>query len=182
MRTIFQIACCVLTLLTAPLRAQNDDDPAFNFHFKTIVESAIYECDILGNKTPGIPVDEAPAQAVFAKIGETTDDMVIIRFWNWTSTDKQNKFNFVGEDKNQRKYFLMSKTDFKTKTIPRYTTKPSFAAGTIVVPVKARFNAFDFSTDTHLLSRRYSFSVLSRKVIWYQSRTSRPALVTPHAI
>lgn len=139
-------------LFTGLLSAQTDNDPPASYHYKLVVEAAIYECDILGNRVAPTTLYEAPAHAVFSKIGETGDNFVIIRFWKWkdVNPDKQLLLNYTDSTQQNRKYFLISQADFTAKAIMRYPTHASFSAGTIVVPVKARFDQFDFSTDTHL--------------------------------
>ena len=124
-------------------------DTTVGYHYKTIVETGIYPCDINGNNKQDT-LYEAPKGAIFTHIGNT-NGYVVIRFWDWeSSSDKVEKFNFTNAEKNKRAYFLMTTADFLSKTKRRYSTKPSFAIGTAAVPFKLRGNPFQFSTDVSL--------------------------------
>lgn len=143
-----------LLLLASPLNSYSQtgdpDTIPHLFHFKLLVEAAIYECDITGKQLSPTP-HAAPAEAIFSKIG-TSGNFVIIRFWKWKDKNavEQEKFNYADSSKNVRKYFLLSIADFNAKAIPRYRTSPSFTMGTVIVPVKIRTSPFDFSTDVTL--------------------------------
>ena len=61
---------------------------------------------------------------------------------------------YTDEKLSKRKYFLANRTDFEARTKKyQYTSKllrPSFTAGTVLIPVKLRFNNFEFSKDVTL--------------------------------
>ncbi|HMQ48361.1 MAG TPA: hypothetical protein PKA00_13190 [Saprospiraceae bacterium] len=144
------IALCCIGLASAIPSALIGQSPN-TFHFKLVTEAPMYECDITG-KTLSDKVVEAPVNSVFTTIGELKDS-VIIRFWEWNDKeeDKQLTLNFMDTSKQEYRYFLLPKSHFNSgRVIPRYRTKPTFSAGTIVIPVKVRSSPFDFSTDITL--------------------------------
>lgn len=142
-----------LSLVAGLLQAQDTTPGTANisFHYKLLVEAPIFECDLTG-KQLGDTIYEAPARAVFSVIGQSGSNW-IIRFWVWSDDDeldKQIALNYTDELRTTRKYFLLSQVDFTAKAVPRYSTRASFSTGAIVVPIKARFSPFDFSTDVHI--------------------------------
>lgn len=154
MKTIFKFLPLMLLTAGYSISAQERIKQIPSHHFKTTVESAIFECDILGNRTSDSVAHIAPGYSNFAKVGETVDGKwVIIRFWRWDYGNSDQRIDSMANkqlSKGAIRYWLMKKEDFNGKTVPRYSMRASFSSGTIVVPVKARFNQFDFSTDTHL--------------------------------
>ncbi|MFK7905425.1 MAG: hypothetical protein AB8B69_09885 [Chitinophagales bacterium] len=130
------------------LQAQSQADSLFiGHHYRVIVESAIYVSDILGNKTSDTKLYEAPLDSHFTCVGATDEDFVI-RFWVWKNDDAKNKiFNYADSTKQGHRYFLMDKTDFKTKNQKRYSMKPSIAIGAAAVPFKIRRDPFLFTND-----------------------------------
>ena len=153
-RNILVLIPLLLLICTHSLLAQDRIKQVPSHHFKTTVESAIYECDILGNRKGDSLVHIAPAYSNFSKVGKTLNgEWVVVRFWRWKYGSSDQLIDSMTNKQlsnGKMRYWLMKKEDFNAKTIPRYSTDASFSSGTIVVPVKARFNQFDFSTDTHL--------------------------------
>lgn len=142
------IITMVMAMIARQALAQEEEK---TFNYKLLVEVPVVECDIEGNI-----LDEtvlvAPREAIFTKLRAKNADTVIVRFWDWeTGTEKYNKFNFTdkaGGTESEQKYFLMLQKEFdEERVIPRYSSKPSFTAGTLIVPIKIRFNEFDFSKD-----------------------------------
>ncbi len=130
------------------------------FHYKTKVEIPVYLCDIVGNRLKGDTLYEAPIDATFTIIGSKIDPttntkMVIIRFWQWDATEEPQKvaaFNYADDKQTRRAYFLMSTTDFRYKTIRRYSMRPKFAMGIASMAVKVRNNPFSYETNLNLSS------------------------------
>jgi len=141
-----------LLSLSTTLQAQVPSTPidtTIGYHYKTIVETGIYPCNINGGNKEDT-LYEAPKGAMFTHIGNIAG-YVVIRFWDWKSnSDKVKKFNFTNAEKTQRAYFLMTTADFLSKTKRRYSTKPIFTIGTAAVPFKLRSNPFQFSSDVTL--------------------------------
>jgi hypothetical protein len=142
----------LLFILAPGATAQDPDQaPIVSFHYKLLVEAPIYVCDLTGRPTEDTSVYAAPADAVFSVIGKAGNNL-IIRFWVWSDNEpeKQTLFNYADAQRSDRKYFLLSQDDFSAKAVPRYSTRASFSAGAIIIPIKARFRTFDFSTDVHI--------------------------------
>lgn len=145
----FLFILLIFSLFYTPnLQAQSQADSLFiGHHYRVIVESAIYACDILGNKTSDTNLYEAPLESHFTCVGATNDDFVV-RFWVWKGDDAKNEiFNYTDSTKQEHRYFLMDKTDFKTRNQQRYSMKPSIAIGAAAIPFKIRRNPFLFTND-----------------------------------
>lgn len=135
-------------MLCGSISAQTSDTNDYTF----IIESAIYECDILGNQLSD-SVYISPKYSNFTKIAVKGSEKVIISFWkfgNDKDSTRLNKFNVSTEDLNEKKFFLINQRDFTDNTKPRYHKKLSFTAGTVIIPIKIRFSEFDFSKDITL--------------------------------
>ncbi len=141
--------------------AQNNKS---NRNFKFIADAAMYECDIAGNIIDTIP-KVLPSGSVVVDLGNIENkSRKIIKFWVWDNTLLAQKYNFVDEivdsqykylldpEKKARKYFLVDNKEFEAKTIPYYALSwvPALTAGAVLLPIKMRFNGFDFSKDITL--------------------------------
>lgn len=141
-------------------RAQNNNS---NRNFKFIADAAMYECDIAGNIINTIP-EVLPSGSVVVDLGTLKDTCNIIKFWVWNDTLLAQKYNYIDDivepkynhlkdpEKKARRYFLIDKKEFVAKTIPYYSRsrKPAITAGAVLLPIKMRFNEFDFSKDITL--------------------------------
>jgi hypothetical protein len=134
------------------LDTEEEDSKSFNYSFTR--DCPIYQCDILGNllsnQITALPISDSNYPK-FTLLDEK-DDYVIIKFWRWTNAILIAKYN---ENNGLPIYFRMSKQDLLTKT--RKTFRVWFregashiTAGTLIIPVKLRFNKFDFSKDITL--------------------------------
>ncbi len=140
------VAQTVCSQTIGQISSTEDDGTPKTFNYKLVIEAPVLECNIVGtkrNSTIQIP----PRNSLFTLVGKKNADTVIVRFWNWAEIDLRREYNYSDSDEKVRKYFLMSYQDFNDKSIKRYSRVPTFTAGTVVIPVKLRFNQFDFSKD-----------------------------------
>jgi len=113
------------------------------------VETPIYLCDILGNKLSD-SVYISPKFSNFTKIAAKGSESVVISFWNYNDSTRYRKFNASVAKPDEKRFFLVSQEDFANNTKARYHLRPSFTAGTVIIPIKIRFSEFDFSKDITL--------------------------------
>ncbi|WP_332737611.1 hypothetical protein [Flavihumibacter sp.] len=136
--------------IVGQLPSSNDDRISHTFNYTLRVEAPIWECDITGKIIDNAKVQTAPSNSIFTLIDQN-EEYCIIKFWNWNwerSNKKALEFNYVDSSKERKKYFRLANKDFNAKAIKRYRRwAPVFTAGTVIVPVKMRFNKFDFSKD-----------------------------------
>lgn len=109
-------------------------------YFEFIVECPIYKCNILG-KVIDTTMYIAPPESKFIVV-DLKGDNYIIRFTLTQSNQKIISSNF-----NSLNYYIITKAqlDFKAKTYKQ--TQIDFVVGSIITPIKLRFNPFDFSKD-----------------------------------
>lgn len=114
------------------------------------IETPMYVCDLLGNKLSN-EVYISPKFSKFTKIRKAGADSIVISFWQYqTDSVKYNKFNIDTTNPNEQRFFLISAEDFNNNSQEYYHRKPTFTAGTVIIPIKIRFNQFDFSKDVTL--------------------------------
>ncbi|PZR39447.1 MAG: hypothetical protein DI538_06810 [Azospira oryzae] len=135
-------------IANAQITTTEEDGSPKTFNYKLLIEAPVLECNIVGIKKKNAAIQVVPKNSIFTLVAKKNADTVVVRFWNWTSDASLRKeYNYVDEAEQIRKYFLMSFNDFNDKSVKRYSTVPTFTAGTVVVPVKLRFSEFDFSKD-----------------------------------
>lgn len=129
---------------------EDDEDMPYTDYYQLRVDAGVYSCDIFGG-SKGSEVFGVPERAVFTKIGETAD-AIIVRFWKWSESSTESK-TFNSKPNEKRKYFLLSKTDFEGKAMKYYSNsikRLTFTIGAVVIPIKLRMQPFDFSKDVTL--------------------------------
>lgn len=144
---LFTFTACGSLLATAP------DTIPKTFHYRLLAEAAIYRCDITGARLqPDSLVHTAPAYSTFTKIG-IIGEYVIIRFWEWRDPDTTllNKYSVVAMNQAAgQEFYLLSQSDFDYKTQARYSLRPDFTMGTVLIPLKLRSKPFTFSPSITL--------------------------------
>jgi len=118
--------------------------------YKLVVEVPLYECTITGVVSDSTLMVAEPG-SLFTVVNKTSDDCLIIRFWEW----KENKvlnFRLCFSDSlcSKRKYFLVPDKAIAECSVERFNRNPGFAAGTVLIPFKLRLQKFDFSKDITL--------------------------------
>lgn len=138
----------VLFMMSSPSAYSQSGDT--NDYLFTL-ESPIYVCDLLGNKLSD-SVYVSPKFSKFTKIRKAGSDNYVISFWSYEKRDsvKYNRFNIDVENPDEKRFFLLSVEDFNNNAVPYYHQRTTFTAGTVIIPVKIRFNQFDFSKDITL--------------------------------
>ena len=133
------------------LNTEEEDNKSFDYIFTR--DCAIYQCDILGNLVSNLIIS-LPLDSGYPKftVLDEKNDYVTIKFWRWESDPLQSKYN---EKNGIPIYFRISKQDLLTKTQKTFNTwggkgAARITAGTLIIPVKLRFNQFDFSKDVTL--------------------------------
>lgn len=133
------------------LDTQEEDNKSFDYFFTR--DCAIYQCDILGNLVSN-QIISLPISTTYSKftVLDEKNDYVIIKFWRWEDIDLKSKYN---EKNGIPIYFRISKQDLLTKTQKNFNIwfkrgASHITAGTLIIPVKLRFNQFDFSKDITL--------------------------------
>jgi hypothetical protein len=115
--------------------------------YELTVETPLREVTLHGENI-GIPDRQPDLPARFTVIRGMSADTVIIRFWTWQDHELRTLFNRA--DRGGSKYFAVATADLQHRTVPIYPKNPSFTAGAVLIPVKMRFGAFDFSKDVTL--------------------------------
>ncbi|QNF31365.1 hypothetical protein HUW51_00995 (plasmid) [Adhaeribacter swui] len=144
-------------LMVTPFITLAQDDPDDGYvirigHSYTFTSSTkVTECDINGNVADVTKQIAAPTNSSFYVFDQVDATSVIIYFWDWADKSNLSKtFNYTysGDTKGERKYFRVSIANLKNKAIPRYIRwKTTLTAGTAIIPIKVRFNNFDFNKD-----------------------------------
>ncbi len=137
------------------LDTEEEDNKSFDYFFTR--DCAIYQCDVLGNLLSNqiIPLPKISSNYPRFTVLDEKDDYVIIKFWRWSAIkdiDLKLKYN---EKNGIPIYFRISKQDLLTKTRKHFNIwfkkgASHITAGTLIIPVKLRFNQFDFSKDVTL--------------------------------
>lgn len=143
----------MLCQLCATAQTYNDNAPLNTriYNYKLVIEAPLYQCNILGACADSVELQVAEPGSVFTIVGVSDSGKVIVRFWKWKENSALNSALCYADSIGlTRKYFLLSEEDLANKTIPRYDIKPSFTAGTVLIPVKMRLQKFDFSKDLTL--------------------------------
>lgn len=148
-----------ILLFSSLLFAQTDKV----LNYKITNDIKLVQCDIDGNKQSNEDsVIGMPGQ-IIRLIDDGKNETKIVRFWVWEKDwELASMYNYVqsyrdksdfdsDQSKNtkERKYFLMKQSDFESKTKKYYplSLNPSLSFGTALLPIKLRFNQFDYSKD-----------------------------------
>ncbi|WP_025742586.1 hypothetical protein [Aquimarina pacifica] len=93
----------------------------------------------------------------FITISDITEENVIFTFWNFDSSAVQpingfrNKYEKYNElNKDEKKYFTLSKEKFKQITSPYYRLIRKIDAGIYTIPFKFRMNEFEIESNVSL--------------------------------
>lgn len=142
--TINLVLLATLSCINLTGQSVNTEGAAHQFNYELLVEAPLYECNILGTQIDTAVV-VAPQGAVFTKIDQVGDQLVV-RFWLWKkSSVLQQRLNYADSSKNDYRYFLLSTEEFNLKAIPRYRKNVSFTMGVAHIPFRLRSGPFDFS-------------------------------------
>ena len=144
--------CIVLLFMITNFQSESQDfmeekKLRCRYDYKLLVEAPIYECTIMGVVSDSTLMVAEPG-SVFTVINKTSDDYLIIRFWEWKENKALNyRLCFADSLCSKRKYFLVANRDICDRVMQRYKRNPGFTAGTVLVPFKLRLQKFDFSKD-----------------------------------
>lgn len=133
---------------------EEEDNASFDYYF--LKDCPMYQCDLVGNilsndiiPIPWSSTRSSPKFTLLTEIG----DFMIIKFWNWKSIELQTKYN--KNSNGQPLFFKISKQDLSNNTRKHFSIwfqkgASHISAGTVIIPLKLRFNDFDFSKDVTL--------------------------------
>lgn len=111
-----------------------------NRYFEFVVECPIYKCNILG-KQIDTTMYIAPPESKFMVV-DLKGDQYIIRFTLTNLNQKVISSNF-----SSLSYYTITKAQLDFKAKPYKQTQIDFVVGSIITPIKLRFDPFDFSKD-----------------------------------
>ena len=119
----------------------NDKNRLYEF----LVECPIYKCNIIG-KIIDTTLLIAPPKSKFMLV-DMKQDQCIIRFTVLNKKKSLSNKSFSLEDYTTYTYYSITKAqlDFKASTVKK--SDIDLVVGTVITPIKLRYNPFDFSKD-----------------------------------
>lgn len=147
MKTYLLLLILVLTCIASKGIAQSDILFKRGDSYQFIVDVELEEVKIdgtsLGNKAI------APRKQNFT-IVNIVNNKLVLDLWDWApGSANYVSLNYDG----RKKYFTISSEGLSDIAIRRFVLngyRPSFVAGAAIIPIKVRFNSFDFSKDVTL--------------------------------
>ena len=145
MQTMLQKWLVILLLLLFTKNSLGQCANDKNRLYEFLVECPIYKCNIIG-KIIDTTLLIAPPKSKFMLV-DMKQDQCIIRFTVLNKNKSYRGKSISMEDYTTYSYYSITKAqlDFKSTTVKK--SDIDLVVGTVITPIKLRYNPFDFSKD-----------------------------------